>query len=190
MYTKDTLDVNQTLEALRARNLREIHDYADRRNISYEKAMKWTVCQGGCTGGKGKGFRWWGADRLYNQVECSIFAEGALMPMLEVATPKVGSFVPDSGVTCWEGPFDYMEKTLAGVKRTPAGDLFNNATVKQTTCKALGYSKLRDGRDECWTDASKVMRHSTEMADMIAWINGPASLGKMMPVSDKARGYP
>merc|ERR1719343_1621355 len=47
IYTKQTLDVNQTLEALRAQNLREIHDYADRRNISYDTAMAWTVAMVG-----------------------------------------------------------------------------------------------------------------------------------------------
>jgi hypothetical protein len=193
VYTKQTLDVNQTLEAIRAQNLREIHDYADRRNISYDTAMAWTVCNGGCTDNidKKEGFRWWGADRWVDQRECDALNDGLLLQMLEVATPKIGAFVPDSGVACWEGQFDYMEKTLAKLKRTPAGDdLFKHATVKATTCKELGYGATRDPRDECWLEASKCMRRETNQQDMGNWVFGPASLAVNMPLSDKARGYP
>jgi hypothetical protein len=191
MYTRQTLDVNQTLEALRAQNLREIHDYADSRNISYDTAMAWTVCNGGCSQNldKKEGFRWWGADRWYDAGDCAALNKG-LMQLLEAATPKTGALVPDSGVLCWQGNFDYMEKTLAKAKRTSAGELFKNATVKATTCKELGYDAPRDPRDECWTEATKCQRRDTISEDMNNWVAGPASLKVNMPLNDKARGYP
>jgi len=189
IYTKQTLDVNQTLTELRAQNKGEMQTFADRRGISYKNSEKWAMCSGGCEEGSQDGFKWWGADKKYSQFDCMI-AVPMILPNLRKHTSKIGSFVVDSGLLCWEGAFDYMEQTLAGVKRTPGGDLFKNATVKELTCGDLGYDSTRDPRDECWTDATKVARSKHEMDDMVAWAIGENSLKEMMPASDTARGYP
>jgi hypothetical protein len=157
LYTKETFDVNKTLTELRAQNKDLMQAYADHRNISYKNSEKWAICGGGCAEGTQTGFMWWGADKKYSQFDC-MFAIPMILPNLRTHTAKIGSFVVDSGLLCWEGAFEYMAHTLGHLKRTPGGDLFKNATVKEQTCAELGYDSTRDARDECWPDATKTAR--------------------------------
>jgi hypothetical protein len=195
MWTKEELDVNQVLTELRARNMAEINSFADRRGISSEYAVAWATCQGGCGQGAATGFRWWGADKQYSPMEC-ITAVNSILPTLRKAS-KVGSFIADSASMCWEGPLDYMKTVLRDTQRTPGpGDMFKNATVQEKTCSELGYDDLRDPRDECWPEASKLTKANTPDSPMLSgfsmlgWVMGPDSYLQKMEVTDVAYGFP
>jgi ribosomal protein L37E len=190
MYTKDELDVDQVLTELRTGNLAEINAFADRRGISRELAMAWTTCVGGCEGGAATGFRWWGADRQYSEAECKMHHAFITPTMRRVGT--VGSFVADSNLMCWEGPFAYMKTILKDTQRTPGPNyLFKNATVQKKTCLEMGFDEPRDLRDECWPEATKVARSNGGFGiDMLMFVTGPSSYYMGMPANDKAQGFP
>jgi hypothetical protein len=191
MWTKDTADVNQTLAEFRARNRKEVHAYADRRGIDHDFAMQWATCQGGCSGGPQTGFRWWGADRIWNKSECEDFVKHELMPTLRAAAPKVGSFVADGGGMCWEGSFDYMEQILSSTQLTPVGEMmFHDARVMEATCTELGYEKVQDPRDECWPEASKMIRQHGGWLDLQRWSLGDTGYAPKMATSDERHKYP
>jgi hypothetical protein len=191
MWTKDTADVNQTLAEFRARNRKEVHAYADRRGVDRDFAMKWATCNGGCSGGPQTGFRWWGADRIYNKSECDDFIHHELMPTLRaVATPQVGSFLTDGGGLCFEGSFDYMNKTLSSTKRTVVGEMmFRHARVMEATCSELGFDKVQDPRDECWPEASKMIKKKGGWLDLGRWALGDTGYIPKMAESDEKHNY-
>jgi hypothetical protein len=191
MYTKEELDATTVMTALRARNLDDISAFAKRRGVSLEFAKAWATCNGGCAEGTQTGFRWWGADRQYNQSECETTMD-SIAPTLRKAS-TVGSFVVDTGAMCWEGPIDYMKTILRDTQRTPGpGDMmFKKAVLQKKTCSDLGFENIRDPVDECWPEATKMARRGMQGGmDMLRFVMGNFSYMRSMKRNDVERGFP
>jgi len=84
--------------------------------------------------------------------------------------PPRSSFIPDNELGCFEGPREYLEGVLSNTRTTPMGSLFLNTEIVDQDCGARGYDSFRDGIDECWPGAAKMMRLGHEADDMLPWV--------------------
>jgi len=84
--------------------------------------------------------------------------------------PPRSSFIPDNELVCFEGPREYLERVLANTRTTPMGSLFLNSEIVDQDCGVHGYDSFRDGIDECWPGAAKMMRFGHEAEDMLPWV--------------------
>jgi len=90
--------------------------------------------------------------------------------VLNIRTTQRSSFIPDNELVCFEGPREYLEGILANTRTTPMGAMFLTSEVVDQDCEVRGYASFRDGIDECWPGAAKMMRAGHESEDMLPWV--------------------
>jgi len=90
--------------------------------------------------------------------------------VVNIRTTQRSSFIPDNELVCFEGPREYLEGVLANTRTTPMGSMFLNTQIVDEDCEVRGYASFRDGIDECWPGAAKMMRAGNESEDMLPWV--------------------